>query len=232
VRAGVIFASLILVLSGDIATAEPASVAKPMPAALVYKPPLRGAPATRVGGGTRNPETAGLVLYVLAPEHTGLTTREQPTLYWFISKPARARIEITLIDGVSVQPLLETAIEDVAKSGFQSLNLADHGIRLKPGVDYQWSVAVVRNPAQRSSDVVASGGITLQDADTVLQERVAGAAENAKVSIYAESGYWYDALMSLGKRIDADPRNGGLQRMRAELLKQVGLPAFGDTAAE
>src|SRR5437867_13335867 len=51
--------------------------------APVYKPPLRGAPGGRVGGGTRGTQERDIfVLSVLAPDHTGLTTREQPSLFW------------------------------------------------------------------------------------------------------------------------------------------------------
>lgn len=216
--------TLIPFLWGSAAFAEQALAPKPSPATPVYKPPLRGAPATRVGGGTRNPAATDLVLYVLAPEHTGLTTQEQPILYWYISKPARARIEITLIDESSVQPLLETAVAEVAKPGIQALNLAEHGIRLEPGVEYQWSVAVVRNPDQRSSDVVSSGGIRRIEPTATLAEELREASEEAQVAIYAGAGIWYDALMSLEKRMGGSPENASLRAMRAALLKQVGLP--------
>src|SRR5688572_21778645 len=51
----------------------------------VYNPPPRGAPGGRVGGGTRGPGQRDVfVLSVLAPDHSGLTSSEQPSLYWFI----------------------------------------------------------------------------------------------------------------------------------------------------
>src|SRR5512134_1193228 len=55
--------------------------------APVYKPPLRGAPRGRIGGGTRGTGLDSLALSVLAPDHSGLTIREQPSLYWIISNP-------------------------------------------------------------------------------------------------------------------------------------------------
>ncbi len=47
----------------------------------LYKPPIRGAPATRVGGGTRGPGDKRPSVRVLAPNHVGFTTRAQPELY-------------------------------------------------------------------------------------------------------------------------------------------------------
>ena len=91
-----------------VAAVMAAETASPAPADPVYKPPMRGAPASRVGGGSRGPDSGGAPrIAVLAPDHTGLTTQEQPDLYWYISKPGATRLEITVITDQTVQPLLE-----------------------------------------------------------------------------------------------------------------------------
>ena len=46
----------------------------------IYKPPLRGAPGGRVGGGTRGSGREVFVLTVLAPDHSALTVSEQPAI--------------------------------------------------------------------------------------------------------------------------------------------------------
>jgi hypothetical protein len=62
----------------------------------VYNPPSRGAPGGRVGGGTRGGGQRDVfVLSVLAPDHSGFTTSEQPSLYWFISNSTSLPIELT-----------------------------------------------------------------------------------------------------------------------------------------
>ena len=76
----------------------------------VYKPPRRGAPAGRVGGGTRGIESDKPIIAALVPEQIGLTLQEQPSLYWYLSKPTEYLIEFTLIDEQSVQPILEKRI--------------------------------------------------------------------------------------------------------------------------
>ena len=63
--------------------------------AVTYKPPLRGAPLTRVGGGTRGVGNV-LAVNVLAPNDTGLTTQEKPTIYWFASQPVDKPVELTI----------------------------------------------------------------------------------------------------------------------------------------
>ena len=130
--------------------------------ALAYKPPLRGAPLTRVGGGTRSFGNAAAV-NVLAPSDTGYTLQERPTIYWFASQPIDKPVELTVTSTESLQdaakPLLEITLQPPIAKGIHAFRLADHGVALKPGVEYQWFVAVVHNAAQRSNDVLAGGTI-------------------------------------------------------------------------
>jgi hypothetical protein len=178
--------------------------------AVSYKPPLRGAPATRVGGGTRSIGTQALTVNVLAPNETGFTTRDNPTVYWYVSQPLNTPVELTL---TTTEPLkdavpttLELTLQPPIAQGVHALRLGDHGVTLKPGVEYQWFVAVVSNPAQRSNDVVAGGGIKrIAPADAV------------------GDGVWYDALDQLSQQISANPADARLRQQRAALLEQVGL---------
>jgi hypothetical protein len=218
----VIAATALTLLASGVLAEPPAPAATSGSVVVpIYKPPLRGAPRTRVGGGTRGPSDPQPALYVLAPEHTGLTTQEQPTLYWYISKPARARIEISLADEQSIEPLLETTLEIVSKPGVQSIRLADYGIRLKPGVEYQWSIAIVNDPSQRSQDLVASAGIRLVELGAVPQ-----CSGLACVTRDAERGYWYDAIDSLERLIEAEPGNDAYLGVQKALMKQLVLPEF------
>ena len=60
---------------------------------LTYRPPLRGAPTTRVGGGTRSSSYALLTLTALAPNHTSLrpaTTERRLGLRVSPSRPVPA----------------------------------------------------------------------------------------------------------------------------------------------
>ena len=41
-----------------------------------------------------------------------------------------------------------------------------------------------------------------------------------RAAIYAEAGYWYDALQSISLAIAAEPKNAGLHKLRASLLEQ------------
>src|SRR5258706_6044736 len=74
---------------------SPAPPPAQAPAAVEYKPPVRGAPKVRVGGSTRS-AARELSLAVIAPDHTGLASTDQPELFWYISQAVKAPLQITV----------------------------------------------------------------------------------------------------------------------------------------
>jgi len=205
-------------------TTSGSSASAPRAPAVLYRPPRRGAPSGRVGGGTRGAGREVFVLSVLAPDHTGLTVAGQPTFYWYISSSTSLPMEITVTDPRSTQPVLEARVPEPVAPGVHRLRLADHGIRLSAGVEYSWSVAVVPDPDHRARDIVAGGRIEIVDPPAGLRERLARAGEAERAAIFADAGLWYDAVAAISERIDAAPDDSVLRRERAHLMAQVGLP--------
>jgi hypothetical protein len=207
-----------------VVNAPAATVVKAPADKLSYKPPLRGAPAGRVGGGTRGAtERESFSLLVLAPDHVGYTTQDQPCLYWFISKPTSYAVELTVAERKAVSPLMEKVLKGPEKAGIQSICLADHGIRLKKNVQYKWFVTLVTDADHRSKDILAGGMIELLEPSPSLAGKLKDADKGRATYIYADEGLWYDALWSITRMIDASPGNVDLRLERAALLKQVGL---------
>lgn len=188
----------------------------------VYKPPVRGAPARRVGGGTRGAEQTLPSLAVLAPDHVAYTVSAQPALYWYLSKPTAVRIELTLVDEKGTEPLIERTVSD-AKPGIHRLNLADFKVTLKPDEEYQWSVSLVPDPRERSNDVIAAGAVKRIAAAPSLASRTASASREDLPAVYAAEGIWYDAIAALSELIEARPSDPKLRLQRAALLEQAGL---------
>ena len=198
------------------------STAKQTVSVPIYKPPRVGAPAGRVGGGTRG--TGDLpTLSVLAPDHIGLTTQEQPSLYWYLSQPTTHPIELSVIDPQSISPLLETQLQLHTRSGIQQVRLADYGVRLKPGMTYRWFVTLIPDPHSRSKDVVAGGLIERIEPSEALRAKLTQADQAEKPSIYAEAGLWYNAVAAISDLIDTASHAQRLRQQRAALLEQVGL---------
>jgi len=194
-------------------------------AGVKFRPKTGNASAVRVTGGSRGSGDAAITLDVLAPDEIGETTLEQPSLFWFQSKPAQAKFELTLLQENKVKPILQVSIERSSKAGIQRLKLADHGAKLTPGVEYQWVVALITDADNRSKDLVASGVIKRVEPPADLKDKVSKAAPGSLAAIYADAGIWYDALAVLSDQIDAKPEDKALRQTRADLLQQVGLKA-------
>jgi hypothetical protein len=190
----------------------------------VYKPPLRGSPGGRVGGGTRGASLEEAVsLSVLVPDHVGLTLQNQPHLYWFISRPTTQPIEFTITEKDAVKPLLEARLKPIDKAGIQCIRLADQKVQLRPNVSYKWFVAVVTDPTHRSRDILSGGMIEILPASPALSAKLDPTPKAKQPWVLAEEGIWYDALARLSDEIEAAPKDLSLRKQRAALLEQVGL---------
>jgi len=189
----------------------------------VYQPPKRGAPGGRVGGGTRGTTREVFVLSVLAPDHSGLTTSEQPSLYWFISKETSLPVELTVMDPQGVQPILETRLPAPITAGVHRIRLSDFNVHLAPGAAYRWFVSVVPDADRRSKDITAGGAIERVEMPEGLKAKVAQAPKSDLPSVYAEAGIWYDTVTAISELIEAAPQDQALHKQRTALLSQVGL---------
>lgn len=192
-------------------------------AKVVYAPPRRGAPARRTGGGTRTTDTRMASVSVLAPESVGLTTQAQPTLYWYLSDTVENVVVVTVVDQEAIDPLLELKLTSPAKPGIQALDLASHGVRLEPGKDYEWEVALVDASGDRYRDIYARGAIERVQKSANLQAKLDGGSPMDKARVFAEAGIWYDAVEELSRAIDTSSDGGSFDAERRSLLSQVNL---------
>ena len=150
-----------------------------------YKPPSRGAPSDRVGGGTR-----GIIpppqIWAMAPDPTGLTTREQPSLYWYLPRRVATHLEIMAVGDQVVKPLLAVTIASPAAPGVQRLDLVRHGVRLQPGVQYRWNLTFENDPKQRSN----TGWIQRIEPGSGLAKRLESTPKTGHAALYAAEGIW------------------------------------------
>jgi hypothetical protein len=220
--------SLLAQASADPATNAPANSAIPPVASSmlpVYHPPDIGGGVLpiRVGGGSRGAEGGNISLEVLVPDQIALTTKVQPSLYWYQSKAAKTRCEVTLTQPKKAKPLLVLQSTGKTEAGIHAVKLSDYKVKLTPNVVYKWSVALVVDPENRSQDILANGVIEAIDPSPALAAKLASANDADRAAIYADAGIWYDALDSLSTLIEKSPQDQALHDQRAKLLTQVGL---------
>jgi hypothetical protein len=215
--------------SATVAPADDARLARvdaaPGKDAPVYRPPRRGAPRARVAGGLR----AGRALptpLALAPEHLAHTASADPSLFWHVDErpPAHVKVVFTLIHEDDIEPLVESQLPPPRRAGIQRIRLAQFGVQLDPEAEYEWSVALVPDPDQRSRDVISTGYLRR----VAPPAELSGEQQGVTVSTYASLGLWYDALEAASDAIDAAPSDPGLRHQRDALLRQGGLEAAAE----
>jgi hypothetical protein len=189
---------------------------EPPPPRAEEELPGRGAPAGRVGGATRGDGT--LALDVLAPERgVGRAAIAAPVLHYRVTGRATQPLRVTLSAHMAPRPLLDLPLPGPARPGVHAVALPV-GTRLPPGVLHVWSVAAVIDPRAPSRDVVASALLRHVPADAALSARIAAAPAGERARLWAEAGYFYDAVAAA---VAAQGLDGGASL--ATLLRSVNL---------
>jgi hypothetical protein len=158
-----------------------------------------------------------------------LTAHDQPALYWFVSETVTnpIEVEVTLMEANGVKPIMKVKLPPPIGPGIQRVNLADHGVHLAAGAQYEWSVSLVLDPKRRSRDIVVSGGIERVNTEQAVDLPADKTPSQNMVVHYANAGLWYDAIMSVSSLIEASPTDQSLHQQRADLLDTVGLKEVG-----
>jgi hypothetical protein len=205
---------------------QPVDAAPPArPLQLLYVAPDRGKPVKPTGGATRGSNKKIPLMFALTPDHVGQTVSAQPSLFWYLDRipDASMKIEFTLFDQTSDEPEVEAALAAPDRVGIQRIRLADYGVELKPGAEYEWSVTLVVDPNKRSKDVVVTGWIDRIEHSGQLATRLESESDTRAAAIYAEEGIWYDSFAALNDQIDGNPGDAKLRTQRIDVLRQVGL---------
>ncbi len=209
--------------SKKTAEVKSAHVKSAPPGIPVYRPPERGKPRARIGGGVRGVDRMWPSLFTLVPDHAGRTIARQPSLFWYVDALMEPTVEIvfTLMDEAGIDPLIETRLEQPARAGIQRIDLAAFDASLEAGHEYEWSVTLVVDREQRTQDVITAGWIDRVEAPGGLVP----ASGTPGARAYAEHGLWYDALAAATDGVQAAPGDPEARRVRDALLLQVGLGA-------
>jgi hypothetical protein len=159
----------------------------------------------------------------IASLQTGYTTKSQPVLQWYISGPWPEKIEFTLNKPGVIEPVLEKEIDGPPAEGIWQIKLADYNITLEPNIEYEWFIAIVPLPEERSADFLGSATVMYVVPPEELSRRLAETQKEEAYFVYAEAGYWYDAIENLSRQIEAAPKNDTLRANRIALFDQVRL---------
>lgn len=191
---------------------------------ITFNPKKLGAPKIRKGGGTRDIGSEPK-LEIFAPQEAGYTVQKQPFLYWSISKPIAAPIELEISSSSGILKTKHLNGKDLS-SGIQVWKLSDDAepVILQAGIEYKWRVSIVTEPAQKSVKDSASAGLIYEPANADLQFKLDQAdGPLTRAQLFAEAGDWYDAFAILQDMVQS-AANHNVKQIRKQLLEQVALP--------
>jgi hypothetical protein len=189
-------------------------------AAPIYRSRFADAPPARVGQASRS-GGASVQVVVLAPDRKGASATASPRLGWYLSAESTKPLEIVVQERGADTPLLERRIESAGTGGYYSIDLAEAGVKLEPGKEYEWSVALINDPARRASDQFSKGVVQYVPAS----EAAPAGAPEAVVGAYLARGYWYDAIAVMLKTLDDEPGRAGMLALRQQVLETERLLA-------
>ncbi|QZZ21285.1 DUF928 domain-containing protein [Leptothermofonsia sichuanensis E412] len=202
--------------------------------ATEFKPPRRGIPGRREGGGTRDAficvETKPANLTALMPQtNFGLTTAAYPRFFWYMPQTRAKFAAFSLYESSENQEdkslVYTTTFSISGTPGIASLTLP-HQATLPPlavGKDHRWSVAIICNPNDRRRDVLVEGWVQRITPDAALSSKLARADAGDRINLYAANGIWFDTLTTLADQRCANPRDTALTSSWTTLMKSVKL---------
>jgi len=186
-----------------------------------YIPPLRGAPANRIGGGTRG-KNQQINIICFSPDHFGITSKSQPTFIFYVSKTKETSAEFTLINMANDEPLLEIPLE-IFNKGIHSVDLSKFHVKLDENSEYQWFVSLIVDKNHRSQDITGSGSIKYIPNSASFTKRLAQSTPSDIAFHFAEAGLWYDALDALNKRRETENNSKLVEAQFHSFLQQIDI---------
>ncbi|MEW6498007.1 MAG: DUF928 domain-containing protein [Cyanobacteriota bacterium] len=192
-------------------------------------------PDNRQGGATRGGECIEdkTELTALVPASgIGLTANEYPTVYWYMPKSSASELEFVLRDATdreiySMKYALAKSPPGVVTGtpGIMSLSVpALAGFSpLEIGQEYQWSLALICNPLDRSSDYIVEGKIKRTLPDPTLIQTVQRATPQERIALYAQARLWYETVGTMAELQRAQPNDYELKQAWRKLLNSVDL---------
>ena len=173
------------------------------------------------GGAARgNCSTEKIEIKALLPNtNIGLTTAQKPTFFFQISKTSAKEAKFSLWNATGGDSY-ETQFPLTNTGGVMSFTLPADAPPLEVGKEYHWEVALVCNPddGDQGGKTRVQGAITRVQPSPTFASQLQAASPRDRVALYAQEGYWYDALKALADLRSANPNDPSLVSDWTDLL--------------
>lgn len=159
---------------------------------------------------------------LLVPQnHLGLTTASNPTFLWYLPNKDVEIMVFELRKAGEKDPIYAEQLQPSA--GITQMKLPEDKVALEIGTEYIWSVSVPCVTEGKRRKISVEAGIQRVAATPELTKQLSQATTpQEKARVFAQQGYWYNALETLSTAFTANPNQSTYSDILS-LLDQVGL---------
>jgi hypothetical protein len=168
----------------------------------------------------------------------GLTVNKYPTLWFYI--PPYDNIEhINFIlyngDKSVRRAVYQTSFQPPQREGIINLSVPKVSVPLETDKLYQWELKLTiksqpspQNTTPSKVEEIVTGWIQRKSLNQELSDRIKQSNPRQQAAIYAENGFWYDALSTLALLRRDVPQDLAVQQDWEAILKSVDLGELAD----
>ncbi|BAU13267.1 hypothetical protein LEP3755_38060 [Leptolyngbya sp. NIES-3755] len=218
-----------LVTSSLIVTLSTISFTKVTLAQSIEPPAGLPAPQTTSSGGSRPSNRACVqssksipLTAIASRQSVGLTMHDRPTVWVYLPPTQAKTLEFSLFDQ-NRKGIYQTTIETNNRTGYIAIALPSSAPALNQNQPYYWTVALVCNPNERTSDWITGGWIQQQAINPALQQQLNRATLIEQIRLIAKAGFWYEAVDTYLRSRQANPNDPQLTKVWAELVRAGNL---------
>jgi Domain of Unknown Function (DUF928) len=169
----------------------------------------------------------------------GLTANDRPTL-WFDLPDSQAsidRINFILRDGdnSASKTIYRASIQPPKQIGLIKFSLPQTSAALSIDKLYKWELKLImkstvdrQNKPIKAEEISVTGWIQRASLKSELSDRINRSNPHQQATLYAENGFWYDALSTLAELRRDFPQDLAIRQDWINILKSVDLAPLVD----
>jgi hypothetical protein len=193
-------------------------------------PPDLGAPKGRTGGGaSRGTCSQAQAMRAVLPRDSNraydLTASDHPTLWFYLPERSypKVQMEFVLQDAADQYIYKTTFIQPNASAGLISVNMPESSAPLTTGALYNWTLSIQCDPNRPSQMSFIRGAVQRVAAISSFSQNLLSTDHTVMARLYAQQGYWSDAITILAQTLQAQPLNLSATQLWKDLLARSGV---------
>jgi Domain of Unknown Function (DUF928) len=152
---------------------------------------------------------------------------DRPTFWFFVPDALSPDTPISFVlEDSEGNPLYEHQFNVTSPGGVVSVTLPNPPLEM--GKLYHWAFRISDDASSEPEFV--EGWVERREPDADLSDRLARSSDREKVALYAEKGFWHDALTQLALLRQANPEDEALNADWTSLLASIGLEDIASAA--